>query len=286
MNRAIPKSLTLDVSPAAVTVFVHMWVRMDMQSLTVACPLSEMETLLRMSRTTIRKAVKELEMREYMTVLEKGDGRTPTTYLMRGGQDVTPRGVQDATPRGTADDTQGSSRRHPQSKKGQVNTHKDSAASDEPKPYKREGLRSSEVLSYVFETWNQQGVVKHARMSGQMEKSIARTVDDYGVDDTVAAIQLYGQVLHSDDHYWTHKFPLVVFLQDKNIGRFLPDTDPLTNFLKRDANGKTKTVPREIRCEKYEDDSCKGDWTGDDPPCGEAPRCVSGWIPNPERATA
>ena len=72
-----------------------------------------------------------------------------------------------------------------------------------------------------------------------MTTSIKRALKNYQYDDIVNAIINYATVLESNQHYFTYKWTIDLFLKREGaLPCFLNESDPLNNFLKK---GKEKS---------------------------------------------
>ena len=62
------------------------------------------------------------------------------------------------------------------------------------------------------------------------------------VDKICEAIRLYGEVLKSEDHWYTNKVPLLKFLKETMFEYFLPELNPLVELKKQTFNNKSKDL--------------------------------------------
>ena len=50
------------------------------------------------------------------------------------------------------------------------------------------------------------------------------------MEELKQAIDNYADVYFSEQHWFTHKYPLADFMRDKDIRKFLDEADPINNF--------------------------------------------------------
>ena len=73
-------------------------------------------------------------------------------------------------------------------------------------------------------------------MTDAMRTAIKARLRDYSHDELIKAIDNYALVYFSDKHWFTHKYPLADFMRDKDVRKFLPEADPLNNFMNKQPN--------------------------------------------------
>src|SRR5690625_6590456 len=66
-----------------------------------------------------------------------------------------------------------------------------------------------------------------------MKRAANARLRDYSFEELKKGIDNYATVLHSDNHWFTHKYPFGDLMREKDITRFLDEADPLNNFSKR-----------------------------------------------------
>src|SRR5699024_11299247 len=76
-------------------------------------------------------------------------------------------------------------------------------------------------------------IVQHQKLTNAMLTAIIARLTDYSLDDLKKAIDNYDLVIKSDDYWFTHKYPLIDLMREKDITRFLDESDPLNNFRKK-----------------------------------------------------
>jgi hypothetical protein len=94
----------------------------------------------------------------------------------------------------------------------------------------------------ILPHWNAQGIVKHTQAATErhFKKRHFEIIQEYGTEKVIQAITLYSQVLKSELHMWTYRWPLWDFIV-RGIDRFIPDADPLNVF--RDKSKKQPSNP-------------------------------------------
>lgn len=92
----------------------------------------------------------------------------------------------------------------------------------------------------VFNAWlaNAPPLVKHkpSYFDEKVKRKAKDAIKRHGLDDVLAAISAFAQIVAAPQAFWwKYKFPLGDFLTAKNLDKFVPESDPLTNF--RERNG-------------------------------------------------
>src|SRR5699024_9666601 len=85
----------------------------------------------------------------------------------------------------------------------------------------------------IFDHYLSKNIVQHRKLTNAMRTAINARLRDYSLDDLKKAIDNYDQVIKSDDYWFTHKYPLIDLMREKDITRFLDEADPLNNFRKK-----------------------------------------------------
>ena len=85
----------------------------------------------------------------------------------------------------------------------------------------------------IFDHYLSKKIVQHRKLTNAMRTAINARLRDYSLDDLKKAIDNYDQVIKSDDYWFTHKYPLIDLMREKDITRFLDESDPLNNFRKK-----------------------------------------------------
>jgi hypothetical protein len=102
-------------------------------------------------------------------------------------------------------------------------------------------------FSSVVDHWIAQAppLIAHKREPLIAEKPTRKLVENalraHGYDDVVQAVSNYAIVLGSDDHWLTQKWSMHLFFKQRNaFPMFLPEADPLTNYLNRRSTGRNR----------------------------------------------
>ncbi|HBX22289.1 MAG TPA: hypothetical protein DEF34_01440 [Desulfotomaculum sp.] len=89
----------------------------------------------------------------------------------------------------------------------------------------------------IFRHWNDQKIITHRNLTEATKGHIrAMLAIGYTVEEIIAAIDNYAEVLNDQQYYWTHRWGLDEFLL-RGVDKFKSASHPRTNFLK----DKTKT---------------------------------------------
>ena len=86
-------------------------------------------------------------------------------------------------------------------------------------------------IKEIYEHYLSKNIIRHQKLTSPMKTAIRARLKDYTVDQIKKAIDNYATVLKSDNHWFTHQYPLTDFMRPKDIQRFLDEADPLNNFL-------------------------------------------------------
>lgn len=91
-------------------------------------------------------------------------------------------------------------------------------------------------LKDLFSYWNSlDNLIKHRELSDRIKKALKPKLEHYSIEEIKKTFDNYNFVIGSTDHYWTHKWPLVIFMQRENgFLAFVDEADPRANFLNSD----------------------------------------------------
>jgi phage replication O-like protein O len=103
-------------------------------------------------------------------------------------------------------------------------------------------LQQQHIINILFNTWIDSGLIHHTlnTVVANIKKKHISTVKQIGIDQITEAIKLYATVLKSDLHYFSYSYTLWDFIS-RGYGKFLKESDPLKNFLKKSNNFQQKT---------------------------------------------
>lgn len=99
---------------------------------------------------------------------------------------------------------------------------------------------SADRRAAVKQAWAEApGMVRHrdSYFDDPINYRLDKATKKYGLDDVIAAIVAYADVLSSPAHFFTHRWTLGDFLQ-RGLDRFVPEADPRTTFLTKRDSGK------------------------------------------------
>jgi hypothetical protein len=109
----------------------------------------------------------------------------------------------------------------------------------------QEGKEKS-IYILVFDCWNKKfSTIKHRTITDRMKRAInGRVAEKHTADEICKAIGNYDAVVSSPEHYFTHKWPLDVFLSRSNgFPAFLDAADPMNNFrCKKEARSENRQL--------------------------------------------
>ncbi len=93
----------------------------------------------------------------------------------------------------------------------------------------QEKLELKDTIQYIFNYWLDNKIVLHKTLNDKTKSRIKSALKDYTVKEIKEAIQNYAIILHSNDYYWTHIWPLSEFVS-RGIEKFLDECCPFSNF--------------------------------------------------------
>lgn len=88
----------------------------------------------------------------------------------------------------------------------------------------------------LFDHYLSKNIIQHRKLTGAIQSAIKARLRDYTYDDLIKAIDNYAFVYFSDNHWFTHKYPLADFMRDKDVRKFLEEADPVNNFASKKGN--------------------------------------------------
>lgn len=102
----------------------------------------------------------------------------------------------------------------------------------------------------LFNHYISKNIILHKKMTPAMQRVIKARLRDYTYDELKTAIDNYAYVYFSDNHWFTHKYPLADFMRDKDVRKFLDEADPIHNFSNKEPIYFSH--PREVRKEYFD----------------------------------
>lgn len=116
---------------------------------------------------------------------------------------------------------------------GQEEEKEEEEKEEEDKKEDKEKEIKNKQIRALFEHYVSKNIVKHKKLTDAMKRAINARLKDYTFEELKKAIDNYATVLHSDNHWFTHIYPLADLMREKDVTRFLDEADPLNNFLKK-----------------------------------------------------
>ncbi|WP_187445544.1 DUF4373 domain-containing protein [Bacillus infantis] len=92
---------------------------------------------------------------------------------------------------------------------------------------------TNKYIHDLYEHYNSKNIIKHQKLTDSMKRSAKAMLRDYTFETLKKAIDNYAEVLASENHYFSHKFPFADFMRDKDIRKFVDEAEPLINFAAR-----------------------------------------------------
>jgi len=112
----------------------------------------------------------------------------------------------------------------------------------------KESIKENSV-TVIFNHYISKNIINHKKITSSMRTSIKTRLKDHTVEDLIKAIDNYSIVYKSEEHWFTHKYPLADFMKDRGLSKFLDEADPLNNFANKKKNQNINQIP-EIDNEK------------------------------------
>jgi hypothetical protein len=104
---------------------------------------------------------------------------------------------------------------------------------------KESKVNKTKEIDTVFNHYLSKEIINHQKLTEPMKSGIRGRLKDYSLDQILKAIDNYSTVLNGDEYYFSHKYPLADLMRDKDLRKFLDESDPLSNFLRnKQAKGK------------------------------------------------
>jgi len=92
-----------------------------------------------------------------------------------------------------------------------------------------------DAMKNIFDHWNEQGVIKHRRLTDVQKGKINSTLEYYSEEEIKDAISNYAGIVKSDDHVLTYKWTIDQFLSRHNgFVKFLTESGPWENYRRRE----------------------------------------------------
>lgn len=127
---------------------------------------------------------------------------------------------------------------------------------------------SKENIYTIFDHWNSKKIMVHRELNQKRKSAINARLVKYSIDQLVAAINNYDQILKGEEYFWSYKWSLEDFMNPKNLDRFLDENEPFKNFAKDKKNVKSIADHRKQKeIDRFNFDMQLGRWVdgGNDP---------------------
>lgn len=85
------------------------------------------------------------------------------------------------------------------------------------------------ITKHIYNFWNSQKIIIHKKLTSKTNTAIKSALKNYSEPEIIKAIENYKTVLTSENHYWTHKWGLLDFL-NRGLRKFIDAADPLGNY--------------------------------------------------------
>src|SRR5690625_3688847 len=115
---------------------------------------------------------------------------------------------------------------------------------DKNKKKKKKENKNNKYIRDLFDHYLSKNIIQHRKLTNAMRTAINARLRDYSFDELKKALDNYAKVLHSDNHWFTHKYPLADFMRDKDVRKFLDEADPLNNFKNRQKQSSNRQQQR------------------------------------------
>lgn len=97
----------------------------------------------------------------------------------------------------------------------------------------------------VFDHWNdQEGLITHKELTADMKKAIGKAYKSFKTAETInELITRYSTAINDQDYYWSYKWTLINFLNQKNaIREFTDEGSKWVDYQSREHKGKKSFV--------------------------------------------
>jgi Domain of unknown function (DUF4373) len=107
---------------------------------------------------------------------------------------------------------------------------------------KESKVNKTKEIDTVFQHYLSKNIVNHQKITEPMKSAVRGRLKDYSLEQILKAIDNYSTVLDGDEYYFSHKYPLADLMRDKDLRKFLDESDPLNNFLKNKTQHNKKQI--------------------------------------------
>ncbi|WP_200415972.1 DUF4373 domain-containing protein [Virgibacillus salexigens] len=102
--------------------------------------------------------------------------------------------------------------------------------------------KEDNTIRDLFNHYLSKNIIQHQKLTDPMRRAIRGRLKDYSYAQLIQAIDNYEKVLNSNNHWFSHKYPLADLMRDKDIRKFLDEADPLNNFLSNGSRKQRKQI--------------------------------------------
>lgn len=106
-----------------------------------------------------------------------------------------------------------------------------------------------ELIYSVFEHWMSKGLVKHRKITPQIELQIKYKLNDYSVEEIMKAISNYDHILNDPSYKLSTRWGMEDFMNKGHFEKFLPDREPFS-FYPRIGNELQAVEPKQSKLSK------------------------------------
>lgn len=85
----------------------------------------------------------------------------------------------------------------------------------------------------LFDHYVSKNIIRHQKLTEAMKRSISARLKDFSFEQLKQVIDNYASVYHSNDYWFTYKYSLSDLMREKDVMKFLDDSEPMKNFAKR-----------------------------------------------------
>jgi Domain of unknown function (DUF4373) len=107
---------------------------------------------------------------------------------------------------------------------------------------KESKVNKTKEIDTVFHHYLSKNIVNHQKITEPMKSAVRGRLKDYSLEQILKAIDNYSTVLDGEEYYFSHKYPLADLMRDKDLRKFLDESDPLNNFLKNKKQPNKKQI--------------------------------------------
>lgn len=115
-----------------------------------------------------------------------------------------------------------------------------------PEGYPENFQDNNIIYNNIYAYWISKDIVKHKKLTANMEKAIKKVLKDYKEEEIYQAIDNYNTVLKDENYFYSHIFTLETFLKQSNgLPQFIDEGVHWINYCsKSKPKEKNKPEPR------------------------------------------